>query len=76
MLNLFLYLRPIDQVLIVLFILYALYMIGAIYYVQHEIWGANFRQAIESFIVNLNALTGRIEDEHYNSAWQKERKRK
>lgn len=62
-----------DKLLVIGFILFSIYIIGAVYYVQHEIWGNNLRRALESFIVNLQIMTGKMEHEYYNSTWQKER---
>ena len=67
MIHLFLSLRLIDQILVVGYILFAMFIIGSVWYVQHEIWNANLRKSIENLIGNLHALTERIESEAYKS---------
>ena len=69
MIHLFLSLRLIDQILVVGYILFALFIIGSVWYVQHEIWNANLPQSIENLIGNLHALTEKIESEAYDAEW-------
>ena len=74
MIELFIRLEPIDKALVIGFILFAIYTICAIYYVQREIWYNDFSRAIESFIANLQATTRSIEKENYDSEWMDEKK--
>ena len=59
MLDIYRHLFWMDKVLVIGFILFSIYIIGAVYYIQHEIWGNNLKQALESFIVNLQAVIGK-----------------
>ena len=69
MIHLFLSLQLIDQILIVGFILFALFIVGAIWYVQHEIWNASLHQSLENFITNIGSLTEKIENEAFDAEW-------
>ena len=74
MFHIFLGLETIDKVLVILFILFSIYIIGAVYYVQHEIWFNDFSRAMESFISNLQAVTKRLEKEPYDVTWMDSKK--
>lgn len=69
MIHLFLSLNLIDQILIIGFILFSLFIVGAIWYVQHEIWNANLHQSLENFITNIGSLTEKIENEAFDAEW-------
>lgn len=69
MLELFARLDTIDQILVIGFVMFAIYIICAIAYVQRVIWGNNLTQALKSFNSNLEAVMKRIDKEEFNSEW-------